>query len=282
MNSIHLGENADPGNNLRLLALTSCCVDYYPQLNQSFMGGNSLNQAAMWKKIEPEARVSVISCLGNNERGKMIKDFFIKMGIDHSRVYFRPGKTASNQLRVDQHGERFGIEGAWDGGVYESFLLSDDDWEWVAQQHIVAMPANNPNFDEMIRRKHSDQILSVDYLDVENRIDLEETLAFTDLAFVAAAPDQVAYLRDLAFHKDKLLVVTLGAAGSHVFLDNKSWHQPALPVPEVVDTTGCGDAYQAAFALTWWRTNNIDKAMYAGALAASEILQAWGGVGKIL
>jgi len=35
-------------NPLKLLALTPCRVDFYPHINASFMGGNSLNVASMW------------------------------------------------------------------------------------------------------------------------------------------------------------------------------------------------------------------------------------------
>ena len=76
-------------------------------------------------------------------------------------------------------------------------------------------------------------------------------------------------------------MVTLGAMGSYAFHESEIYFQQAMSVPKVVDTTGCGDAYQAAFALTFYRTGNIQKSMNAGAIAASQILQAWGGVGKI-
>ena len=127
---------------LNILALTSCCVDYYPQLDNFFMGGNSLNVASMWKKLEPLAHVSVITCLGNDSNGKMIIDYFNKINIDTSKVYTKEGTTASNKIGVDETGERFGIEGAWNGGVYETFLLSDSDWDWVSKQDIVAIPGN--------------------------------------------------------------------------------------------------------------------------------------------
>ncbi|GAG88805.1 unnamed protein product, partial [marine sediment metagenome] len=32
---------------MNLIALTPCCVDYYPQINKSFLGGNTLNVASM-------------------------------------------------------------------------------------------------------------------------------------------------------------------------------------------------------------------------------------------
>jgi len=72
---------------MNLVALTPCCVDYYPQLDKSFMGGNTLNLASMWKKLAPEANISVITCLGNDENGKTIGEFLYKIGINTSRVY---------------------------------------------------------------------------------------------------------------------------------------------------------------------------------------------------
>lgn len=266
---------------MNLLALTPCCVDYYPQIKKSFMGGNSLNVVSMWKKMDSSSNVSVITCLGNDANSKMILDYFNKIGIDISRVCLKDGVTANNQLRVDENGERFGIEGTWQGGVYESFLLSESDWAWVASQDIVAIPANNPNFHSMINRKKTNQFLSVDYLDTENHISMDETIDLTDIAFIASRPDLLPNYKELGFTKKKLIVVTLGAHGSYAYYDGETYFQAAIPVPKVVDTTGCGDAYQAAFALTYCKTNDIQKSMNAGANAASQILQNWGGVGKV-
>ena len=264
---------------MNLVALTPCCVDYYPQIGKSFLGGNSLNVASMWKTLEPRENISIITCLGTDLHAKMILDFLNKKGIDISRVYQRDGITACNSLRVDDTGERFGIEGAWNGGVYETFILSESDWESVSKQDIVAIPANNPNFNEMIKKRNQRQMVSVDYLDVENNVPLLDTVEFTDIAFIAANPDLLPKYSELAFTRKKLIVVTLGAKGSYAFYKGESYFQPALKVDTIVDTTGCGDAYQAAFALTFYKTKDIQKSMYAGAKAASVILQAWGGIG---
>jgi sugar/nucleoside kinase (ribokinase family) len=98
-------------DNLMLLAMTPCCVDFYPQIGKSFRGGNSLNVAAMWKKLEPKVNVSVITCLGNDENGGRILRFLEQKNIDTSSVYISEGTTACNQLRVDDQAERYGIEG---------------------------------------------------------------------------------------------------------------------------------------------------------------------------
>jgi sugar/nucleoside kinase (ribokinase family) len=45
-----------------------------------------------------------------------------------------------------------------------------------------------------------------------------------------------------------VLVITDGVRGSWVWSnDGAAFHQPAIQVPEVVDTTGCGDVYHGAF-----------------------------------
>lgn len=265
---------------MNLLALTTCCVDFYPQIDKSFPGGNSLNVASIWKTIEPKENVSLITCLGNDLHAEMILKYLIKKEINISRVYRQEGSTAHNKLRVDDDGERYGIDGAWTGGVYESFLLSDSDWEFVSKQDIVAIPGNNPNFHEMIKKRHSRQMVAVDYLDIENNVSLKETVEFTDIAFISANTDMLHEYRELSFSSGKLIVVTLGAKGSYTFNKGESIFQPALKVDKVVDTTGCGDAYQAAFSVTFFKTNDIRQSMNAGAVAALKVLQTWGGAGN--
>ena len=264
---------------MNLLALTSCCVDFYPQINKSFFGGNSLNVASMWKTLVPQENNSNITCLSNDSNAKMIIDFLIKKKIDISRVYQKDGSTACNKLRVDDDGERYGIEGSWNGGVYESFFLSKSDWAFVSKQDIVAIPADNPNFNEMIIRKHSQQMISVDYLDIANNLPLQDTLECTDIAYISANTDALEQYKEIAFLTEKLLVVTLGSKGSYAFYKGESFFHPAIQVNKIIDTTGCGDAYQAAFAVTFLKTKDIQLSMHAAAKAASIILQAWGGVG---
>ena len=42
------------------------------------------------------------------------------------------------------------------------------------------------------------------------------------------------------------LIVTIGAAGSEVWIDGQKTHVPAVTATAVVDPTGCGDAYRGA------------------------------------
>jgi adenosine kinase len=59
------------------------------------------------------------------------------------------------------------------------------------------------------------------------------------------------------------LIVTRGAAGSTIYTRGEELDVPAAPAREVVDPTGCGDAYRAGLihgllhALDWRATGHI-------------------------
>jgi adenosine kinase len=65
------------------------------------------------------------------------------------------------------------------------------------------------------------------------------------------------------------LVVTLGGAGSHIYTENRRLEVPAARVRDVVDPTGCGDAYRAGLlyglmhAMDWETTGRIAALMGA-------------------
>jgi len=67
----------------------------------------------------------------------------------------------------------------------------------------------------------------------------------------------------------KAVVVTLGAQGSRIHADGRIVEIPAAPAREVVDPTGCGDAYRAgllygiAHALDWPTTGRLASVMGA-------------------
>jgi fructoselysine 6-kinase len=76
-----------------------------------------------------------------------------------------------------------------------------------------------------------------------------------------------------------VIVVTLGAKGSVGLLNGRSYHQPAIPVNHPLDPTGCGDAFQAAFVVSYWQTGAIEVALQQGAEQAAIVLQHYGAIG---
>lgn len=68
----------------------------------------------------------------------------------------------------------------------------------------------------------------------------------------------------------KLLVITEGTAGSHVWTpEGVHFHQPAFKAEPLVDTTGCGDVFHGAFLHGWLSRWPLERcAQHAARLAA--------------
>ena len=67
-----------------------------------------------------------------------------------------------------------------------------------------------------------------------------------------------------------LVVVTSGERGAIAVEADRSWSQPALPVPRVVDTLGAGDAFIAGFISSLLdHDTDIGLALGAGAAAGA-------------
>ncbi len=101
----------------------------------------------------------------------------------------------------------------------------------------------------------------------------EELLNFVALADYVALNDYEAKLLQERTGRTleqlagevRALVVTLGAKGSLIYADGKMLEIPCVEAPQVVDPTGCGDAYRAG--LLYGIVNGMDWEM-TGRLAA--------------
>jgi sugar/nucleoside kinase (ribokinase family) len=61
----------------------------------------------------------------------------------------------------------------------------------------------------------------------------------------------------------RLAVVKQGPRGASAYARGDAWHAAANPVA-VVDTTGAGDAFDAAFMVEWLASRNVEEALQAG------------------
>ena len=81
--------------------------------------------------------------------------------------------------------------------------------------------------------------------------------------------------RQAAAH-NKLFVVTLGADDSRAFQGSDSCSCPAVPVDEVVDTTGAADAFAAGFFSQYCYEASVSASLMKGALLSADIIQRAG------
>ena len=63
-------------------------------------------------------------------------------------------------------------------------------------------------------------------------------------------------IKKLASSFQKLFIITLGPEGSMAYDVDKTYFAPSLPVKKIIDTTGAGDAFAAAFTKKYLKTKN--------------------------
>ena len=97
----------------------------------------------------------------------------------------------------------------------------------------------------------------------------DEAVMLTGAADVAAAEDRLA-------QKVRTLVVTHGAGGANALQDGKRVSVPAVPVAQVVDTTGAGDLFAAGFLAARAKGAGLEKCLSTGAIAAAEVIAHYG------
>ncbi len=72
------------------------------------------------------------------------------------------------------------------------------------------------------------------------------------------------------------VIITDGANGSYALVDGKVINQPAFKV-KVVDTTGCGDSFHAAYASALLDGLKLEDRMKYASFFASQVAQHFGG-----
>lgn len=261
---------------MNITALTSCCVDIYPELDKVYVGGNSLNFAAQCK-LSGINNVSIIGAVGNDKYGECIEQYLDHCRIQRTHLYRVDAATASNKMFINQQGDRYFKEDSWNGGAFDVFRLSENDWRLLESSDIIAMPAGDPNLQELLKRR-KDQLVVIDFLDYFTLDFIEQMIDAVDITFISANDQMLDGLHALAMKSGKMIVATLGSKGSVAFYGNESFFQEAIEVDEIADTTGCGDAFQAAFTLEWHRSGHVKKALRKGAFAAKRVLGFVGGV----
>lgn len=261
---------------IKIVCFSVAAMDYFSQQDAYYAGGNSLNQAIRFRKLGFES--AFLGAIGNDEAGEQIRQLLITEDVDISQLVQLEGMTAKNEIVNDEMGERFGVEGAWQGGVYETYRLKEKDWNFLSHCDVWATHTNCPNFEDALRRKTQKQFLAVDFLHLNDFGYLRKCLPTIDVAFFGGTKDMISDLEIVAknFPK-KVIVLTLGKDGSIAFQGKRQFIQPALEV-DVIDTTGCGDAFQAGFTSKFIITRTIEEALLMGATLGKQAAQHFGGV----
>ena len=269
-------------NPLRIVSIGECTVDEYSDLKVERFGGISFNFAVHAKRCGAD-HVSLVSCAGE-DHGKAIRSKLSTSGIDISRFKIVSGNTARQKILLTADGERIFPVGGYDPGVLTLMKISEDDATFIRNHNILisACFRQLQNIFDQAMRIPFDGWRAADFLDLSDfdrdpQI-LQKYCDHLAIAFVSGNHQLAEKLQKLSKETDCVVVVTLGSEGSFAFSRGHAIHQPALRVDDVVDSTGCGDAFQAAFTVSYWRDHDLQMALQQGATQAANVIQHLGAI----
>ncbi|MEM8862219.1 MAG: PfkB family carbohydrate kinase, partial [Chloroflexota bacterium] len=260
-------------------------ADYYPQFDKTFVGGISLNFAVHAKYCGIE-NVSIVSCIGDDDYGDLILEKLNLEGINTSHLSVSKGKTAHCEIIILENGERYFPPNSYHQNVLSTFQPRQADLRFIQQHDILVSRFDISYTKETFKRVMEDLDFEGkrvadfgDWFDYDGRIqEIKPYLDKIDLAFISGNQETINAFALLSKKYTTQFVVTLGMDGSIALSKDQAIHQKAIPVKQIIDTTGCGDAFQAAFTVAYFRGENLKDALHAGAEQAAKTLQHVGAI----
>jgi fructoselysine 6-kinase len=262
---------------MNIACFSVACVDYFPQVDRWFVGGNALNQAIHFRRLGHHS--AMVGAVGNDALGDHVLRVLNEEGVNTTSLHRIPGATASNRLRVDEAGERHEDGQSWNGGVYQNYRFTETDWAFLCRFDLWSTHGNMAQYDAMLMQKPPHARLVVDFLHLPDFERMERSKGSADILYSGGGEALADDLASLSAKTGQLIILTLGAGGSIAFHGTRVHRQPALPLSKVLDTTGCGDAFQAACTDAFFRTGDVKQSLLAGAEAGRRTASHWGALG---
>lgn len=253
-------------------------------------GGDAVNESTALAGMG--YHVAAVCGLGDDVAGDIVRRALERSGVDTSRVGRLPGDTPIANLQVSRDGSRVSVNsGATQLAGYHIPIEAVRGARVVSFASLFRPPiADTGEIAALIRAaKASDAIVCADTklpLREPRHLDaLSDVLPMIDYIFPneneaayytgqAAIPDMARALRDRGI---KNVIVKAGPEGCYVCGEDGAFALPAVPVGNVVDTTGAGDNFVAGFISGILRGECLRDCATRGLEKAAEAITHTGG-----
>ncbi|HVY50210.1 MAG TPA: adenosine kinase [Devosia sp.] len=260
-----------------------------PDNKRQISGGSSANTAAGVASMG--GRAAFIGKVAADPLGEVFADDLRSLGVHYSIAPLGEGPaTARSMILISPGGERtmntylgachqLTAEDIKEEEIAAATLTYMEGYLWdpgeakkafVAAAHFAHKHGRTTSFtlsDPFCVKRYRDEFLelmrsgTIDY--VFANVEEAKSLYQTDSLHEAVQ----AIARDC-----RLAAITMGAQGAMAVTNGEVVTVPAFPVAQVVDATGAGDLFASGFLLAMARGRDIQTALSAGCLAASEVI----------
>ncbi|PMH45310.1 hypothetical protein BCU68_10585 [Vibrio sp. 10N.286.49.B3] len=217
-----------------------------------------------------------IGYLGNNAQSSIARNELNRWNVDTSLMLCEPNMVPATALvQVDDaSGERtvfYTTQG------YRALAAVDIQPTWLDNTKLLYVDGydveGNIALLEIAKEKGIPSIIDMEagnltQLKTMLKLGCHVILPLEAAQYISNKQDPEACLNTLSKQSDAQLVITDGVNGSWALHEGKIIHQPCFEVA-VVDTTGCGDAYHAAYAYSLIQGDTLaERMVFASAFAA--------------
>jgi len=252
-------------------------IDRIPQRGSDILGrdlfslpGGAINISVTAQRLG--LSVTIASYIGNDPFEPVIRKTMKEESIDDTLVETRDGRTTTCITLVDKDGERTFITIPGIGKKIEpSFLnkinIDKFDIIYVSGYSLSIDPIRTTTLQLVELAANEDKVIAfdpgtaVEYVDkaiIDKIIDKADILFLNNReAFKLSGYNLLDLAGNALRRKEKIVVIKMGPQGCAIFSDDLIKKFPAFKV-NVVDTTGAGDAFNAAFLYCYEKTNNLE------------------------
>jgi sugar/nucleoside kinase (ribokinase family) len=227
---------------------------------------------------------AIFGRVGDDAPGQMLHASFGEFGVDTDYLRRAPGaQSASVIMMVAPCGEKSMIYLPMETEPLEPLLLS----QALAQSRVTyTMPYDLEQYQALsVSARQQGTLVAIDLeaavapdgAAMRERVARADIVFFNQTGFEAGAgcAPSFAAMRALLALGPSVVVVSLGAAGALAVTADEEAAQAAFPA-EVVDTTGAGDSFNAAFLVAWMDGGSLRQALRFACAAASRTVAALG------
>lgn len=247
-------------------------------------GGTTANAACAFSRLG--GRAAVYGRVGDDAHAALLRQSLQDFGVDMTHLRTEPHSACACVIAmVPPSGDR--------AIVYLPMPPCEPDLADLAAalrqtRVLYAMPYDLEAFADASRLAHEcgaqvaidlEAAVAPDRDAMLQRIALADIAFFNESGFTAGtgqSPTPQALAALLAESRLQAVVVTLGAAGAVAASREGTALQPAFAQPQVADTTGAGDTFNAAFLLAWLEGRGLQDCLRFACAAAGHAVTAVG------
>jgi len=265
---------------MRLIAVGDNVADTYLDDSVYYPGGQAVNVAVNARR--DGARDSAyLGVFGDDDRAAVIRSCLDEEKVSHARCRVAHAPTAQPGVRL-VNGDRVFLPGPRDSCQHLlSLRLAREDLELVST-YDVCHTTNEAGIDAGLVRLHDVVPISYDFSINRDEEYLEKVCPHINIAFFSGSDlldDDVAALAQNARRLGaEIAVVTMGERGSTCACADGTFFQDACET-DPIDTMGAGDAFAAAFLVSYFDSRDIEASMAFAAKQAAKACTLHGAFG---